>query len=778
VDEAVRIAREVADALDYAHGKGIIHRDIKPENILIQNGRPMVADFGIALAVSAAAGGRMTETGLSLGTPHYMSPEQATAEKEISARSDVYSLASVLFEMLAGQPPHLGGSAQQIIMKIIAEPVRPVTTLRKSVPPNVAAALAKALEKLPADRFESAKAFAEALGNPTFAVSTAASNGGDPRTISWKERAAVPFAFVAVVSTAALVWSWTRPEPGHPVARYYLGLPDSAQIGGNYARIGLSPDGLRLVYRSGENAGAELWLRERDKLGATKLAGTTGARAPFVSPDGLIVAYYVNRSLWTVSLQGGPPRLVSTGEIGEYGGSWGSDGTLVMDGPGPSGLVKGRATPGAQAVAFTQLDTARGESDHVFPDVLPNGKGVLFVVRRGAFDTWEIAVADTRTGKHRILTRGVHARFARSGHLLIVTSSGELTAAAFDQAAMQLTGAPVALDEQVGLRGSVRAADLAITTEGTLVYSPQGAGAGGQGGEPTWVERDGRATPVAANWTETARFPDLSPDGTQLALSIQDDKGLNLWVHHLTRGTNTKLSHEGSINWRPAWMGDSRRLTYMSDRRAFGEAFLRRLDGSDTDSLLLTRPLGLQEVMVTRDDQWLVYREGANASSDLYARRLAGDTTPIALATSEFLERNPEVSPDGRYLAYASDETGRVEVYLRPFPNAGDGKWPVSTAGGMNPLWSQDGRELFYRSDAGDLMSVDVTSIGTPPIGQQRVLFSALPYLFEPTHRMYDVTGDGKQFVMMRRTAERMSASAPLVVVENFFEELRRRVPR
>src|SRR5512147_659052 len=168
VDEAVRIAREVADALDYAHRHGVIHRDIKPENILLHDGRPMVADFGIALAVSAAAGGRITETGLSLGTPHYMSPEQATAEKEISGRSDIYSLASVLYEMLTGQPPHLGGSAQQIIMKIIAEPVPAVTSLRKSVPPNVAAAVAKALEKLPADRFETAKALGDALADPGF----------------------------------------------------------------------------------------------------------------------------------------------------------------------------------------------------------------------------------------------------------------------------------------------------------------------------------------------------------------------------------------------------------------------------------------------------------------------------------------------------------------------------------------------------------------------------------------------------------------------------------
>jgi len=223
VDEAVRIAREVADALDYAHGKGVIHRDIKPENILLANGRPMVADFGIALAVSAAAGGRMTETGLSLGTPHYMSPEQATADKEITGRSDVYSLASVLYEMLAGQPPHLGGSAQQIIMKIIAEPVQPVTALRKSVPPNVAAALAQALEKLPADRFESAKAFAEALANPVFVhrsgVSTTSGAYGTPR--SWNRITIAMSALAAALALALVASLAARREECRPIPPWF-----------------------------------------------------------------------------------------------------------------------------------------------------------------------------------------------------------------------------------------------------------------------------------------------------------------------------------------------------------------------------------------------------------------------------------------------------------------------------------------------------------------------------------------------------------------------------
>ena len=778
VDEAVRIAREVADALDYAHSKGVIHRDIKPENILLANGRPMVADFGIALAVSAAAGGRMTETGLSLGTPHYMSPEQATADKEITGRSDIYSLASVLYEMLAGVPPHEGGSAQQTIMRIIADTPRPVSELRKSVPPNVTAAVAKALEKLPADRFDSAKVFSDALGNASFALAGAVRDrsGAAPR---WQQRAIVPLAVVAVLAIAVAVWGWMRPAPARPVARYHLGLPDSAPLSGAIARIAAPGDGSWLVYRSGglQESINGLWIRRRDNLTSTKLAGTQGAQSPFVSPDGKAIGYFANNSLWTVPLTGGSPVKIAEGTFAENGGSWGPEDVLYVDGPGPSPLQKVRATPGSVAEPFTQLDTSANETDHVSPEVLPSGKGVIFVTRIGGYETWEVAVADIKTGAHRRLTRGVYARYAKSGHLLIVTASGILTAARFDEQAMQVLGTPVSLGDKVGLRGFFRTADLLITGDGTLVYAPDDSWPGGNSGELMWVARDGRAVPVAPGWTTAALFPTLSPDDNQVALSIRDESGnLQLWVRDLERGTATKLTHRFAINWRPSWQADSRSLMYLSTRTRAGEVLLRRLDGADDDSLVLTRQSEISEAMTTADGQWIVYRQGANAVSDLYARRLTGDTTPVALATGEFLERNPEVSPDGRYLAYSSNETDRIEVYLRPFPDASANKWLVSTTGGMNPLWSRDGRELFYRNGSGDLVAVEVTT-GTPPIGRQRVLFSTLPYIFPPTHRSYDVARDGR-FLMVRLVNNADAVSAPIVVVENFFEELRRKVSR
>src|SRR5688572_5490723 len=247
IEEAVRITREVADALDYAHRHGVIHRDIKPENILLHDGRPMVADFGIALAVSAAAGGRMTETGLSLGTPHYMSPEQATAEKELTNRSDIYSLGCVLYEMLTGSPPHVGATAQQIVMKIVMDPVRPVTELRKTVPLHVAAAVGKAVEKLPADRFESARAFAEALANPAFGAGTIGLTVASARADRRRSSMAL-VAVIALLATIAAVWGWLRPEPARPVRWFSVALPDSQSLGGGGVyRLALSPDGGRLA---------------------------------------------------------------------------------------------------------------------------------------------------------------------------------------------------------------------------------------------------------------------------------------------------------------------------------------------------------------------------------------------------------------------------------------------------------------------------------------------------------------------------------------------------
>ncbi len=777
VDEAVRIASDVASALHYAHTHGVIHRDIKPENILLHDGRPMVADFGIALAVSAAAGGRMTETGLSLGTPHYMSPEQATAEKDISARSDVYSLASVLYEMLAGQPPHLGGSAQQIIMKIITEQAQAVTALRKSVPPNVSAAVAKALEKLPADRFGSAEEFAAALANPGFSL--AVTRAVRARSAARQANRLTLALGVALAAVSALAtWVLVRPAPVQPVARYNVRLPAGQEIGGFFSRIALSPDGSRLAYTVGVGSGVNLWLRERDQLEGTLLAGTAGAGPPFFSPDGSRVGFFAGGRLHAMSLRGGPPVIVADSLVGGAGAAWSSDGFIYSDGIAQT-LVRVPASGGRPPESFTRLDSARGEVEHRFPEALPNGRGVLFiVVRIGGATTMDIAVASTETGAHVVLLRGVFVRYAQSGHLLYVTADGSLMAVRFDQDAMALTGEPVALASGITLR-TASAPDLTLADDGTLMYTVGGSAL--NGGEPVWVGRDGRAEAVTPDWTRNALTVALSPDGTQLAAAISDQSDSHLWVRRLAReGTASKLTFSGSTNYRPTWLPDGRSVLFVTNFRSERDIYSRRADGTAEAALVLDLPGQLQEAQVTKDGGWLVYRLGGGGSGNLFARRMSGDTTPVTLADSEFPETGPTVSPNGRWLAYASTETGRHEVYVRPFPAVSGGKWLISVGGGSEPLWSRDGRELFYRNGKNEMVAVAVSAGSVaPPTGAQRVLFSATPYVSDFNHRLYDVSPDGRRFVMLRMEAGTGGASeAQLIVVQNFFEELKRLVPR
>jgi serine/threonine-protein kinase len=345
IEEAVKITTEVADALDYAHRHGVIHRDIKPENILLHDGRPMVADFGIALAVSAAAGGRMTETGLSLGTPHYMSPEQATAEKDITARSDIYSLASVLYEMLTGTPPHSGGSAQQIIMKIVTEEVAPVTRMRKAVPPNVAAAVSKALEKLPADRFDSARAFAEVLANPGF---TSATTSARVPAASRPNRVTAVLGALVVLLAVALAWAlWRGASPGAAASVVRFTVPVTSDSGDtsargiirrfSFKRLAFSPDGRRLVYEASERGHNVLYERQLGRDAEVRLspADTGNSALPFFSPNGAWLGFVAGRGdHWELRRMSLADRSVQTigslDSLGLVNGfAWGDDGMIV-----------------------------------------------------------------------------------------------------------------------------------------------------------------------------------------------------------------------------------------------------------------------------------------------------------------------------------------------------------------------------------------------------------------------------------------------------------------
>ncbi|MGD8866531.1 MAG: protein kinase [Gemmatimonadales bacterium] len=776
IDEAVRITTEVADALDYAHRNGVIHRDIKPENILLHDGRPMVADFGIALAVSAAAGGRMTETGLSLGTPHYMSPEQATADKDITNRSDIYSLACVTYEMLAGNPPHTGSSAQQIIMKIVTEEATQVTNVRKSVPPNVAAALTQALQKLPADRFGTAKEFAEALTNPAFAVPTAAVSaaaGGSRRNLG---RFAWPAVAAAAVALAA--FGWLRPT-ARPLPVMRQGIVLGAAGSTPYSVVSntaIAPDGSAIVYVDSAAGGNQLWIKERDRRDPAPIAGAVGASLGVTfSPDGEWIAYVAGTELRKISRAGGAPVTLAD-SAGAVRPAWLDDGTIVFAGQDPYKLYRVNSVGGP-----VERVTVQGER-RVFADMnpLPHGGGVLVTTLPLSFESSDLLALDLETGELKTLVAGAGwGAYASSGYLVYALRNGGLWAAPIDLDDLSI-GQAVPLED--GIRTTFGLAEATLGADGTLLYV-RGASAA-TSGRLVWVDRNGKAADVDPDFSFSgiplAGGVRLSPTGDRVALTLRREGGLagDVYVKRLPTGPAARVTFEGPTNRRPSWSPDGKRLVFISDRAGDGDdVWAKRADGTGAATLLVDRPRQIFEAEWSRDGRWLVYRtdddEGGVGRGDILAIPTEGDTTPVPLVATPAEETGPAVSWDSNWLAYASDETGRKEIYVRPFPNTDDGKWLISTNGGAEAAWARSGRELFYRDASGNMVVASVNAgNGSFEVLTRQNLFNAAGYVFNDDHRYYDVSADAERFLMVDDGSA--GVAGDLIMVTNFDEVVRR----
>ena len=770
IDEAVKITTEVADALDYAHRNNVIHRDIKPENILLHDGRPMVADFGIALAVSAAAGGRMTETGLSLGTPHYMSPEQATAEKDLTNRSDIYSLGCVVYEMLTGEPPHTGVSAQAIVMKIVTEDVQPVTELRKSVPPNVAAAVATALEKLAADRFGTAKEFADALTNATFALPStrAAAVAGASARGAQHGVSIAGFSLAALLAIVA-IWGWLRPSStAKPSVRRFVIAPASVEEQAVSFPV-ISPDGTALVYvgAGGESGVRRLYRRMLNQFDTNPIPGTEGAQLPFFSPDGQWVGFWANGALRKVPVDGGP--VVTIAETGPlYGASWGSNGTIVFAGL-LTGLRQVSASGGAPEILTTLGLDETSDLGHYTPEVLPGGDAVLFVSLVDGV-SYRIAVASMATGEGHPLIEGASgARYVPTGHIMFARPDGSLWAVRFDLDRLRVRGEPaLVMDQTVRVNGSV--VGYAIGDDGTLVFVAPGRATAS---DLLWVDHTGAAS-VLPFPPQLYLHPRLSPNGRQVALTIRDpsDGREDIWLLDLDRGTRSRFTVEGTVNRWPVWTHNGSRIAFSSSRDSSSfDLFSKPADGSEDARSLLSSERLLVPFSWAAEQQALAYYEVASGQGDIWT--LAATGTPSPIVTTPFDERAPMFSPDGRWLAYVSEESGRSEVYVRPYPGPG-ARISISSEGGIEPVWSRDGRALYYRRGE-RMMVVPIEAAGT--FGSSRVLFQR-GYAFSPIGRgnpNYDVAADGR-FLMVSRAAD--EGVVPIHVVLNFFEELKVKVGR
>ena len=774
IDDALRLSKEVASALDYAHRQGVVHRDIKPENILLQDGAALVADFGIALAVQQAGGSRMTQTGMSLGTPAYMSPEQAMGERDIGARSDVYALGAMTYEMLTGEPPFTGLNSQAIVAKVLTETPPPLRPKRPTVPPAVEAAVLTALQKLPADRFGTAKEFADALDGKggTYAATVAIPSRPHALTPSRLGRALAIGTAIALLSAIA-TWTVARKgRAGAPVIRYTTTLaPDQALASSRGHRIAISPDGSRFVFVGRGADAPQLWLRNRSQLTATPIPGTSRATIPFFSPDGSRVGYTLegNTEIRVVTLNGAPPVTVADSAIGADGATWSADGFIYFDGltgAGTTGLVRVPESGSRVREQVTTVDTLRGERDHFWPVALPKGRGVLFTIeKRVAGERSELAVLDTKSLKYRVLTQAVTARYSPSGHLICVTATGELVAIKFDLDRLQIEGEPFVIATGVARR-SFGAVDIALSQSGTLIY--QAGTAAPAPSEVVYVNRDGTVTRIDSTFVGDFQTLALSPDGQRIAVSKVEGVEQQVWIKQLPEGPLSKLTFEGNRSVRPAWSADGRDVGYMANPANVFHLYRKRADGSAPPVEVATvsdRPV--QEAHWSRDGQWLVFRTLPN---DIMARRTSGDTSAITLLGSSYDELMPALSPDSRWLAYASNESGRLEVYVRPFPDVQSARWQVSTAGGVEPRWTPDGRELLYWTESGELTSVSITPGSTFIAGPRKVL-PVDGTKFVGAIGSWDLTPDGKRFVMIRQDPGNAD-DRELVVTENLSTEL------
>jgi serine/threonine-protein kinase len=793
IADAVRIAAEVAGALDYAHRQGVVHRDIKPENILLHDGRALVADFGIALAASSA-GGRMTETGMSLGTPTYMSPEQAMGERVLDARADVYALGCVVYEMLTGEPPFSGPTAQAIVAKVMTEKPVPPTRMRETVPPHVEAAVLAALAKLPADRFATAAQFAEALATPGAPRRHLGVTGAAAGPAPWRT-AALVLSVLAAAATALAVWALTRPAPEGAVSRFALVMGDSTRLrysnGVNEPpRLALSPDGRELVYVGdvGDIGRHGLYLRAMDRLEARLLPGTDSAVAPAISPDGAQVAFVTGErsgrpALKIVSLRGGPPITVLQGGIGSNP-AWGTAGNIYfIDDQGRT--IRRVAASGGPAEDVVRLADADSGTRYRYIHLLPGGRAALvtaFPAVQNDEAGYALRAVDLATGKFGATMPGIAGVYSTRGHVVYVTYGGTLMAQGFDPETLTATGRPVALVEGLDVRiGGFT--DLSMSETGTLAYVTLGLNAAE---DFVWVTQTGELTVVDPEWTDI-EFEDfdLSPDGTRLAVGIVGAR-TDIWVKQLDRGPKSRLTFGGLGNVSPAWTADGQYVSFVSRREGRAALWRRRADGVGSEELVTDLGRDIVEARWTRDGAWLLVSVAGPPSLDLYAMRLGVDSNARPLLAEPYDEGLPALSPDGRWLAYVSAETGDPQVFVRPFPAVQEGKWQISTAGGDAPVWSPDGRELIFRGQSGPdgrelirgessdaIFSVDMTR-GPGQATPRRLLQLPAETQFETNQlrgRMFEVSRDGRRYLLVRQGGG--DESGDLVIVQNFFRELR-----
>jgi len=768
VDEAVRIAVAIAGALDYAHRHGIVHRDLKPENILLQAGQPVVADFGIALAVSNAGGTRITQTGLSLGTPQYMSPEQATGDRVIDGRSDIYSLGAVLYEMLVGEPPHIGHSVQAVIAKVLTDKPQSTRSRRESVPAQVDAAVMRALSKLAADRFTTTAEFAESLQSRRGATTGEQSSKdglGRRATVTTRHKWTIASMAPWILATAAIalaVWVVVARRSIEPLTtRFVLVLPRGStfwDIANN--SLAISPAGNRIAYLAvGPGASSQVFIRSIDKLDQVAITTTEAPRVPAFSPDGQWVVYANQSEIKKVSITGGPPVTLAR-TLAVYGISWGTPSTIVAsidDGT----LVRIRAD-GGSPVPIVKQSNAVGEIVRRWPLALSDGKSVIVAAFRGAdARIAELRQVSIQTGEEVPLgISGCHPLGVIGDQLVYAVANGAIMAVRYDVARGRVSGSPIPVVDRVYVDPTSGGAKAALSASGSLVYF-----GGGPASELVLVSGNS-TSPLFSGEPRDYANPRFSPDGRRVAVGIRSANGSDIWIYDRKKTTLTQLTKDGGL--RPEWSPDGRHVLFIKETPRTS-VWQQLADGSGPAEPLLQRD-DPWEAFLSPDSKYLIFRTGPGAAHnrDILGIRL-GDSVVFPIVESPFVETQPRLSPDGHWLAYVSIESGRAEIYVRPFPQQGS-RVQVSADGGREPMWAPSGKTLFYRH-ASSFVGVTVTTSPTFSVGA-RTIVPDIGYASASIHQSYDVAPDGKSFLLLRDAGEGTQA----IVVLNWARELKARV--